>query len=206
MEPNPNINSLDRFRKQSRRLVLESYSHCEVPAGCGGVVMRWRDPFASVPVVLHLYTPAPAACFLDGQPLETMRTDLPPGDHVFAAHVEAVPNTAALVLFAVTRFPERKGTPTHGVQPPDFRSGGREVWNAAFAPPGDAWARPGFDDSAWEPLVPTAAPEVGKDGDGWYQVRQLTELGARCLGRSSPVSGPVWVRVRFTVAPAAEQP
>ena len=31
------LNTLNRFRKHSPRLLLEEYSHCEVPAGCGGV-------------------------------------------------------------------------------------------------------------------------------------------------------------------------
>jgi hypothetical protein len=38
------LNSLDRFRKQPGRLVLEEHSHCQVPAGCGGGVLRRRNP------------------------------------------------------------------------------------------------------------------------------------------------------------------
>ena len=37
----PKLNGPDRYRKRSPRLVLEEHSHCEVPAGCGGVVLRW---------------------------------------------------------------------------------------------------------------------------------------------------------------------
>ena len=46
------LNSLERFRKRSPRLLLEQYDSCEVPAGCGGVVLRWRDPHAARPVVV----------------------------------------------------------------------------------------------------------------------------------------------------------
>jgi sulfatase modifying factor 1 len=28
--------------------VLEAHSHCEVPAGCGGVVLQWRNPSAGL--------------------------------------------------------------------------------------------------------------------------------------------------------------
>ena len=34
---NLRLNSLDQFRKQSSRLVLEEHSHCEVPAGYLGM-------------------------------------------------------------------------------------------------------------------------------------------------------------------------
>jgi hypothetical protein len=43
------LNSLDRFRKHPGQLVLEEHGHCEVPAGCGGVVLRWRNPNPSPP-------------------------------------------------------------------------------------------------------------------------------------------------------------
>jgi hypothetical protein len=34
------LNSLSRYTKRSPEYVLEEHSHCEVPAGCGGVVLR----------------------------------------------------------------------------------------------------------------------------------------------------------------------
>ncbi len=34
--PDLNLNSLSRFSKKSSTMILEVYSHCEVPAGCGG--------------------------------------------------------------------------------------------------------------------------------------------------------------------------
>ena len=37
------INTLSRYRGRPPRLVLEEHNHCEVPAGCGGVVLRWRN-------------------------------------------------------------------------------------------------------------------------------------------------------------------
>lgn len=46
------LNSISRFSKQSPRLVLEEHGHCEVPAGCGGVVLRWRG--ADDPIALKL--------------------------------------------------------------------------------------------------------------------------------------------------------
>ena len=45
-KPDLRLNELERFRKTSSRLALEAHSHCEVPAGCGGVVLRWTRPGA----------------------------------------------------------------------------------------------------------------------------------------------------------------
>lgn len=49
MAEEPLLNSIDRFRKRPQRFVLEEHGHCEIPAGCGGVVLRWRNPQAAVP-------------------------------------------------------------------------------------------------------------------------------------------------------------
>ena len=92
MSDEQRLNSLDRFRKQPGRLVLEVYSHCEVPAGCGGAVLRWRNPLAAVPVRVHLYSPGKAVCFFDGSELRTAGADLAPGLHVIAIALEGIAN------------------------------------------------------------------------------------------------------------------
>ena len=43
------VNTLHRFAKHSPTLILHEYSSCEVPAGCGGVVMRWIAPDQDAP-------------------------------------------------------------------------------------------------------------------------------------------------------------
>src|SRR5206468_12707267 len=93
------LNSLDRFRKKPERLVLEEHGHCEVPAGCGGVVLRWRNPRARVPVVIRLYTPVPAAAFIDGRELTVSRVDLSPGPHVFAVRLDDIERARFVLLF-----------------------------------------------------------------------------------------------------------
>ena len=47
--------------------MLEEYSHCEVPAGCGGVVLRWRDPEAGIPLRVSIASFGEAALFVDGE-------------------------------------------------------------------------------------------------------------------------------------------
>lgn len=76
------LNSLNRFRKQSAKLVLEEHGHCEVPAGCGGVILRWRNPLVSRTVRVFCYTPNEAKLFMDGEELERGLTDLAIGPHL----------------------------------------------------------------------------------------------------------------------------
>src|SRR5574339_211352 len=60
------LNTLHRFRKHSPRLLLQEYSHCEVPAGCGGVVLRWIDREGGLPVVVRVAALGPVRAWLDG--------------------------------------------------------------------------------------------------------------------------------------------
>src|SRR5437763_2980929 len=102
MSDEQQVNSLERFRKRSGRLVLEEHGHCEVPAGCGGVVLRWRNPLATIPLIVSLYTPVEAHCFLDETELRTGGIDLRPGTHVVATAIEPVDCSAGLIMFAAT--------------------------------------------------------------------------------------------------------
>jgi hypothetical protein len=54
-----------RAIKQSPGLVLEEHGHCEVPAGCGGVVLRWRRR-VQIPIQIWLHTVASKTVYLDG--------------------------------------------------------------------------------------------------------------------------------------------
>src|SRR5512135_2178963 len=91
------LNSIERFTKQSPRLVLEQHSHCEVPAGCGGVVLRWRDPAAGVPLIMRLYAAGESTSLLDGRPPPSARSIVPFGPHVFGFTVTGF-DPAYLVL------------------------------------------------------------------------------------------------------------
>jgi hypothetical protein len=82
------INTLHRFAKHSPRLVLQEYSHCEVPAGCGGVVIRWYDPAGGTPATLRVVVvDAHGELWIDGVQLATSWLQLVPGPHVVALHV-----------------------------------------------------------------------------------------------------------------------
>ena len=72
------LNSLSRYTKESDRLVLDSYS-----AGCGGIVLRWRDPNEGMPIRFNLAATSMTELFLDGQPIKRA-TIMAPGEHVMA--------------------------------------------------------------------------------------------------------------------------
>ncbi len=204
MADEPKLNSLDRFRKHPGRLVLEEHGTCEVPAGCGGVVLRWRNPLAAVPVTVYLYTPVPATCLVDGTPVETGRFDLTPGPHVLAVAIDEVDRSAGLLLFAASHEPKKaqRSPPAEVVEYPlRVLSAPDGSWKySTDLPSGDAWTRRDFDDSAWPTLVAAPTPQLNWQDFGAFACRQGAEMGAACLrlpGRSG--EGPVRVRKVFEV-------
>jgi hypothetical protein len=81
------LNTLHRFSKHSQRLLLQEYSSCEVPAGCGGVVLRWIEREGGLPVILRMAALGPIRCWLDEVELNSSTTTLHPGEHVLALEV-----------------------------------------------------------------------------------------------------------------------
>ncbi|MCP5093519.1 MAG: hypothetical protein GY949_21640 [Gammaproteobacteria bacterium] len=80
------LNSLDRFEKNSERLVLEEHGHCEVPAGCGGVVLRWFNPNSGVPVIFHGGLADRLTIYVDEVQADSGRVIVPYGEHLLAIH------------------------------------------------------------------------------------------------------------------------
>jgi hypothetical protein len=205
------LNSVDRFRKQPGRLVLEEHGHCEVPAGWGGVVLRWRNPRAALPLLVHVYTPVASSCSIDGEGLKMSSVDLAPGRHVAAVAIENVDLSAGLLLFAAVHDPERaRSTGPAGLVEGPVRvlSAGDGTWKYSLAPPPADWALPSFDDRDWPALTTAPTPTLDHDAFGAYQCRRCAELGAACLRLPVPPEGPVvgtiWARKAFEV-PAPEE-
>ncbi len=202
------LNSVDRFRKQPSRLVLEEHSNCEVPAGCGGVVLRWRNPHAAVPLTIHLYSPGKAACFIDGAPLATGRLDLAPGRHVVAIVLEDVERSDGLLLFAAEHQP-RKDEPA-GVAERAVRmvTAEDETWKFSLDPPeSEEWKMLGHDDGDWPCLHALAARPLERGETHYWQWQECHRAGAACLGLGEPVEGKgtVWVRKVFELHPPEDR-
>lgn len=183
------LNSIDRYVKSSPRFVLEEHGHCEVPAGCGGVVLRWRDPRTSVPVRIRLALlgAASAETAIDGVPPSSSRPLLAPGEHALTITAVAEPGAQLRLLLAVRADSVRNG-------PWLLRTAPDSTWRWTSQEPAQSWSLPGFDDSKWESLV--SAQPVPEQEE--YKVRRLRESGAEPL-TAVPGAERVWIRAVFEV-------
>jgi hypothetical protein len=179
-----------RSVKQSPNLVLEEHSHCEVPAGCGGVVLRWRQR-SQVPVQFWLHTAASKTVYLDGKVLTSGRPLVGPGEHVLALHFARV-DPGEAVLMATCFNDEKQSIHTKFTPPNDrtFRmlSLADGTWKSTTeALLDDSWMRPGYDDSAWRPMIARDFPDPAKDDRATaYRIKHIEGLGGRGLGIDRP--------------------
>jgi hypothetical protein len=195
------LNGPDRYRKRSPRLVLEEHSHCEVPAGCGGVVLRWIHADREVTVRVRLYSYlAGATLTIDGATPASSRPLLARGDHVLAIHARAARGVGAIL--ASVRFNEKSydrsvSRATGLAFACDSTADG--TWRATTTPPADArWRSDPFDDRAWTPMIEMAVPPPPeREGRSWAH-RDLTNDGVRGLGLAD-VEGELWIRARFRI-------
>ena len=182
------INTLHRFAKHSARLILHEYSHCEVPAGCGGVVLRWIDPAQGRPARTDLVAPGTRTdVWLDGASLASSRFVLQAGRRLVALH---------LVRETAWPRPFVFGLPYDARDALDLISRGQPVWRATATRPAGDWMMPAFDDAAWPALAPVP-PEARVVSDRKWEASQI-ELAA---ARNQPVfqfdTDELWVRVAF---------
>lgn len=191
-------NTLSRYEKRSPDLALLEYSHCEVPAGCGGAVLRWVDPRAEVPLLLRLDATAPCAVRLDGAPIVSSRVSPAPGPHILAFLLARAESGEAALLFSASPDSAAKDRRVReAVERAAFCSVPGPAWRiSAVEPVHDAWMREGFDDAAWSPAEAIALP--GAPNASWIR-RELLEQGVRAIGLRG-ARGPLWIRRRFVVA------
>lgn len=178
------LNSVSRFSKQSVLLHLEEHGHCEVPAGCGGVVLRWYNPAAGLPLLLRVFSPGKIRLFIDGTPPASARPLVAPGWHILALEVDDAISDRGVIMFAATC--DRKAGPgiteeqrVAAVSAPDGS------WFCNTTPPGDdAWRLSDDDLAGWEPMVecPIDVPDRKGAWRSWHSFEELTKMGARPLG------------------------
>jgi hypothetical protein len=201
------LNSLDRFRKQSPRLVLEEHSHCEVPAGCGGVVLRWRNPLAVLPILVNYYAPGKATLFIDGREVTQIGNDVPPGSHVVGIELHEADLSTGLFMFAAVHGDRVHKTLPEGVSESPFRlvSEADRSWLVTTEEPDEyphRWNELAFDDSKWQPLVRFVESPPSNSGEpNAYRIYRCNRHSAAFLALAPTMSstGRVWVRRRFTV-------
>lgn len=193
------LNSLDRFRKEPGRLVLEQHSHCEVPAGCGGVVLRWRNPHAAFPLTLYHYTPGRLRLSLDEAEVTTGRFDVAPGRHVLNVTLDEVDLSAELLLLALVHEPNRPQRESGDLvveQPFKLVTAYDDTWLFSLDP--------SADECDWLPLVCAATPTLNDRDQGFYRIRRCTEAGAICLALPvrpvEPKLATVHIRKHFSIS------
>lgn len=193
------VNDLARYEKSSDRLVLESYSHCEVPAGCGGGILRWIDPDESLPLTLHLWSTGKNEVFFDGAPVKSGRVDARRGAHVLAVHVSpegGAPPQIALALRYSDETAPKDGMGPYRSKPVgrkvDVLSGRAAVMVAtSLEPEGDEWKKAAFGAAGWRALAETA-PHL-PDGKPPWHLKEILKTGAVAVGLPG-ARGPLWVR------------
>lgn len=209
--PNRNLrlNSISRYSKGSPRFVLEEHGHCEVPAGCGGVVLRWTNPFRAIPLEFWLHVNGEVRFALDGKSPSSGRPLVDHGEHVLSFCISGFDSKKGILMFAATSESEyvatkdaskRKKNPIPILSDPDGS------WKYTLVEPSDdLWMEAGFDDTGWRHLLLKPLPKPNKEATESYRYRKLVELGAKGLGITSkvPKSDRIWIRkvFRLTVGP-----
>lgn len=189
------LNSLHRFRKHSR-LVLETHSHCEVPAGCGGVVLQWRDPAGELNVLVQLSSSHDLARMaMDGVELRTSRATIGPGPHVLAFEL-GPPRERKRGLPPFLMAAVGTGDLMRFQALPGALSDASRGWRFCTSAPAAGWANPDFDDRAWsEVLASTSSLDIPLQLDR-YILSGLLERGAKPLHVPADRT---WWRLRFEV-------
>jgi hypothetical protein len=181
--------------KSSSRLVLEQHSHCEVPAGCGGVVLRWRAG-EDVAVEFWTFSNGKVALSIDGEGLETSRAVLKPGPHVLGCRVTAVPQDGGFLMIAGVvgdhRHVREVVGPRRETYAPVLTLPDGSWKCAPFGPLAKGWHQPGFDDRGWPEMreVPVRE-EDGDDYQRWSRTK-VAGFGAQPLG----IRGDLLVEIR----------
>lgn len=197
------INTLDRFSKKSSRLMLEEYSHCEVPAGCGGVVLRWLNPAEELPFRYYLFCRGKIISYIDGKRVGSSRLLLGHGEHVLSICIDDKAGPAAILfvlLFegntpAAYTEPARSGNVGTAII---LRSGidGR-CRVSSTAPRDNHWVDLGFDDSTWaEATIGGLAAPLSSDET--YRYNETAKHGALAVS-SKQKSNALWLRFRFSI-------
>jgi hypothetical protein len=203
------LNSLSRYSKSSPMYVLEEYGHCEIPAGCGGVVLRWRNPREGVPLEMSLYRNGDGEVYLDGEPPSSSMPLVSFGEHVLAFEV-SVPDAVYMVLAFAARFPpsfslaDRRGPEEPQVSVLSTADG---TWRFTTREPvDDTWKRSGFDDSSWSPMVANEErqpPEDPRRDMAKYRFEAVRRLGGAGLGIPEPATR-IWIRKTFELRGGGE--
>lgn len=194
MSDDLNLNSIDRYRKQSKRLILEEHSHCEVPAGCGGIVLRWSRGDEGIPVEMRVSHLGEAALHCAGEVRGNGRFVAPFGPGVIAIHLTERDLSVDWLIVA-TRHRSASWRLDQRIIP-EMSTMDHQVWLATTEPPRGPWTSLAFDDSQWTPLAASATP--ADELDEKHRWRFYRDNGEVALGL--PTAKEVWLRKRYDLS------
>lgn len=194
MADDPRINRLDRYRKESDRLILEEHS-----AGCGGIILRWRNPDDGIPIRLEAAAPVEPEFFLDGQPLTSRRFVAKTGPHLFAVRLRLrrrEPRWFGSIAFRdVVYGEEGHNEVVQGLSTADDGWSLRVAGDDAGDRTTPDWALPAFDASDWQKPQETSLPD--EEDYGHWRYRMLAMRGAKIF--ELPSTEEVWIRKPFVL-------
>lgn len=187
------LNTLHRFAKHSDKLILEEHGHCEVPAGCGGVILTWRNPEIAQPLLLHVASPGRCRVAVDGERMHSGRLELAFGIRTLVFHIAEI-GDGPRAFAAVTRVDLRRGYEPGPIVPgsPTRVDGS---WQATTTDPAEHG-----QDTDWQPLTTSGEAIEIPDSHSWTYNR-VTELGASVIALPADVDE-VWLRRSFEVTRA----
>lgn len=214
------LNDIPRFSKSSRNLVLREYNNCEVPAGCGGVVFRWKKPDKIVAFQMDSFILGEFKLLIDGTPPQSACTLLERGKHILSLVISDIQSSNGLLLFV-----GKSGESGKGAYHERFHEGDRKErvlslpdssWNYSLSPPMDeSWTNLKFDDSTWKSMISKGFPPIynwesqqykNKVLSEWdeqdfrkYKIKELSEQGARSLGIEEDAQKSIWIRKTFSL-------
>lgn len=198
------LNTLHRFAKHSPRLVLEEYSHCEVPAGCGGAVLRWLDPQEGIAARIEVRTLGSVETWLDATLVHGSHVTISPGAHTLFLHVKELgtswhtkgqpPMVPAPFTASVRRGTQEGGADLLGVH---------TSWSWSSRNPGRVIADPqgeleGFTELPLAPALLEGLPERAR-----YPLDRTVQRGQPIMALGAAGTTEAWVVIRFAYVPEA---
>jgi hypothetical protein len=200
-----NLNSLGRYGKHSDRLILEEHGHCEIPAGCGGVILRWRNPNTGLNFLIQLFANGKCSFCIDGLTPTSGRPLISYGNHVLSLAISDIDPSQAVMALSAIHDESLFGFPR--VSRPSNRkisilSTDDGSWRySTNEPKSDAWMAPGFDDSNWPAMVLRDPPTFEQKDVQSYRLNAVLKSQAQCLGVDAS-SSRIWIRREFTISPS----
>ena len=201
-EKNLKLNDLNRFSKSSRRLVLREYSNCEVPAGCGGVVFRWKAPDKTVAFEMTALISGEFEIFIDGNIPKSAVLMLEKGEHVLSLVISNFQSSQGFLLFMgksgeigsfyqESRFHEEDAR-KRVLSSPD------SSWKYILSQPTDeSWTDLQFNDSTWKSMISKDIPSLDEQDSRKYRLEHLSDQGAQSLGIEEVTESSIWIRKKF---------